>query len=87
MENSNTGSVPGGQTTPLTFGQKAVGITFNPGGDLNVAKAKQLCAEAIDLLIATPFDVGSEGAAMKEEAIRQLQTAQMWAVKVITWKE
>lgn len=67
-----------------TFGEKAVGLSFNPGGDPNVLKAKQLCAEVIDLLINTPFEQGSEGAAMKLHAIRELQTAQMWAVKVIT---
>ena len=34
----------------LTFGQKAVGLTFNPPGDDKVALAKQLMAETIDLL-------------------------------------
>ena len=34
----------------LTFGQKAVGLSFNPSGEDNVTKAKQLMAEAIDLL-------------------------------------
>ena len=34
----------------LTFGQKAVGLQFNPSGEDNVTKAKQLMADAIDLL-------------------------------------
>ena len=35
----------------LTFGEKAVGLTFNPSGDEKVNKAKQLMAESWDLLI------------------------------------
>lgn len=36
---------------PLTFGQKSVGLSFNPSSDLKVEKAKLLLlAEAIDLL-------------------------------------
>lgn len=34
----------------LTFGEKLVGITFNPGNDDKVNKAKQLCADLADLL-------------------------------------
>lgn len=32
----------------LTFGQKAVGLTFNPANDDKVAIAKQKCADVID---------------------------------------
>ena len=35
---------------PLTYGQQMVGLTFNPSGDDMVAKAKQLMAQAIDLV-------------------------------------
>lgn len=34
----------------MTFGEKAVGLTFNPSGDEKVNRAKQLMADAIDLL-------------------------------------
>jgi hypothetical protein len=34
----------------LTFGEKAVGLTFNPSGDEKVNKAKQLMSDALDLL-------------------------------------
>ncbi len=34
----------------MTFGEKLVGITFNPAKDDKVAKAKQLCADLADLL-------------------------------------
>ena len=43
MENQT--SVP-----PLSFGQKAVGLTFNPSKDDSVNCAKEKCAELIDLL-------------------------------------
>jgi hypothetical protein len=35
----------------LTYGQKAVGLTFNPSGDEKVQKAKELFAQAIDLMV------------------------------------
>ena len=37
------------QTRGTTFGEKAVGLTFNPGGDPLVDKVKRLYAEIIDL--------------------------------------
>lgn len=33
-----------------TFGEKLVGLTFNPSGDEKVQRAKELCAELADLL-------------------------------------
>lgn len=36
------------QSTTQTFGQKAVGLSFNPSNDDAVSKAKQTCADAID---------------------------------------
>ena len=43
-----------------TFGEKAVGLSFNPSGDDAVARRASV-------------------------AITEAQTAQMWAVKAITW--
>ena len=34
----------------LTFGEKLVGLTFNPSGDEKVQRAKELCAELADLV-------------------------------------
>ena len=34
----------------LTFGEKAVGLTFNPGGDEKVTRVKEYYANIIDLL-------------------------------------
>ena len=33
----------------MTFGEKAVGLTFNPSGDAKVQLVKQLFAQIIDL--------------------------------------
>ena len=44
MENTET------PMRELTFGEKLVGLTFNPSGDEKVLKAKQLCAELADLM-------------------------------------
>lgn len=77
----------------LTFGEKAVGITFNPGGSPVVNEIKTLYAKIIDNLNAMREDVKtSEQTSESGEKIRLLsvaitdaQTAQMWAVKAITW--
>lgn len=74
----------------LTFGEKAVGLTFNHAeGDVPEAvnSIKVAFAVAIDRIQAerakdaTP----SEKGAMLTLAIREAQAAQMWAVKAITW--
>lgn len=71
----------------LTFGERAVGLTFNPSGDEDVAKAKQLCADFIDFCNERR-DAGSPDVKrMMSVAITDIQSAQMWAVKAITWKE
>lgn len=70
-----------------TYGQRAVGLTFNPSGDDAVAKCKKMHADAIDqmndLRNAT---ADPEVKRMATEAITELQGAQMWAVKAITWR-
>ena len=75
-----------------SFGEKAVGLSFNPSGDENVNRVKQLYAEIIDL--CHNMRRGGEGAEMSPEqhrlysvAITEAQGAQMWAVKAITWKD
>ena len=79
----------------LTFGQKAVGLTFNPSGDDKVGKAKQLCADLIDLLEADHAEKTDNGATtsswirnvFRTAAFNALIAAQMAVVKYITWKE
>ena len=75
----------------LTYGEKAVGLTFNPSGDEQVDKAKKLYAEIIDLCanMRTPQSdnqVENERNRLLSVAITQAQQAQMWLVKAITWK-
>lgn len=75
---------------PMTFGEKAVGLTFNPGANEMVQIIKQQFAIVIDTLHAQREDAASKG---NDEAVRMLsisitdaQTAQMWAVKAVTWQ-
>jgi len=70
----------------MTFGEKAVGLTFNPSGDPRVNEVKKLYAEIIDLLKHHMNPQGGEINRMLAIAITESQTAQMWAVKAITWR-
>jgi hypothetical protein len=76
-----------GNQRELSYGEKAVGITFNPSKDENVDKIKQLYAEIIDKLNCERGEEGTEKARLLSVAITEAQTAQMWAVKGITWKD
>lgn len=71
----------------LTFGEQAVGLTFNPSGNEKVNEVKALYAKIIDLCSdlrkeCTP-EQGERGRYLSI-AITEAQTAQMWAVKGIT---
>ena len=76
----------------ITYGEKAVGLTFNPSGDENVNKIKRLYAEIIDLCAkgrtnaVRHFTYNQEQARLFSVAITEAQTAQMWAVKALTWR-
>jgi len=73
----------------LSFGQKAVGITFNPGGNPEVDRCKQQHANCIDQMHAlrNKEDASPEQKRLASIAITELQGAQMWAVKALTWKD
>lgn len=93
MHNEQT---TGGQTgvmasRPMTAGEMAVGLTFNPSGDEKVAKLKELFAQAFDIVEqSVPADDGTIPTArkrkMRDDALSFIITAQMWAVKVVTLK-
>lgn len=71
----------------LTFGEKAVGLTFNPSGDALVQGIKEQFAKVIDTMnTARELSNNSEIFRMLSVAITEAQTAQMWAVKAVTWK-
>lgn len=75
------------ENTELTFGQKAVGVSFNPGQNQTVAKIKQQYADIIDTLNDFRNDPNM-GAGVKRHAsaaITDAETAQMRAVKALTW--
>ena len=74
--------------TQQTFGQKAVGLSFNPSGDDAVSDCKQRFATAIDQMNDLRNSASSpEVKRMASVTITELQTAQMWAVKALTWKD
>ena len=71
----------------MTFGEKAVGLTFNPSRDSKVQLVKELFAQIIDLCDDARTEAGqSEKARLFSVAITEAQTAQMWAVKGITFQ-
>jgi len=73
----------------LTFGQKAVGLTFNPSGDDAVAQCKQGFADLIDQMNDFRNAQGTtpEAKRLASIAITEAQGAQMWAVKALTWRD
>ena len=79
----------------LTFGEKAVGLPFNPSNDDKVSLAKQLIADTIDLLEEDHKEKTFNGRAMpswtrnvfRTAAFNALIAAQMAVVKYLTWKD
>jgi hypothetical protein len=71
----------------LTYGEKVVGITFNPSSNDAVEDCKREFAAVIDRMnVERLMSADPEVQRMAEIAITNAQTAQMWAVKAITWK-
>lgn len=69
----------------MTFGEKAVGLSFNPSGDTQVGDLKVKAAAFIDACHALRGQgANKEVARMASIAITEAQTAQMWAVKAAT---
>jgi hypothetical protein len=70
-----------------TYGEKAVGVTFNPSGDAGVNELKNLFATVIDMLDGwrTSTAETDEQKRLYSIAITHAQTAQMWAVKARTF--
>lgn len=70
----------------MTYGEKAVGLSFNPSGDRDVDLVKRLYAQIIDLMDSLRGDDNAGRARLASIAITEAQGAQMWAVKALTWK-
>lgn len=72
----------------LTFGEKAVGIKFNPSNDDAVYTCKSFYATIINQMNdLRNSSISQEQKRLCSVAITEAQTAQMWAVKAITWKD
>ena len=74
----------------MTYGEKAVGLSFNPGGNPDVEMLKRKYAEIIDVMDELRRTAGAAGdgemARLASVAITEAQGAQMWAVKAVTWR-
>lgn len=86
------------QHQELTFGQKAVGLKFNPSGDETVNKAKQLSADLIDLvedkykerlnkLTTVTRQLSWMENVLRTAAFNAIIAAQMAVVKFLTWND
>lgn len=91
MNETNTLQPEDPTTSPyrqLTFGEKLVGLNFNPSNDDKVGKAKRLCAMLADLLHED--HKGEEASDLYDQlyhhAIGEILNAQMNVVKVLTLK-
>ena len=72
----------------LSFGEKAVGLTFNPSNKTEVDNVKCDYADIIDMMNNLRNSTDSqEVRRLASIAITEAQTAQMWAVKALTWKD
>ena len=80
----------------LTYWEKAVGLTFNPGDNPKVNEIKKFYANIIDMLNNEREDLKNMGEKPENQnriekirllsvAITEAQTAQMWAVKWVTY--
>jgi hypothetical protein len=72
-------------------GEVAVGLTFNPSGNQDVSNLKMLFAQAFDIVEkSVPGDDGTPETTrkrkMRDAALHEIITAQMWAVKIVTLK-
>jgi hypothetical protein len=86
-------NAPIGYTQPkgtgLTFGEKLVGLSFNPSGDDKVTRAKKLCAELADLVHGDDSlrgDLTELQHHLYHHTIGEILNAQMNVVKLLTLK-
>lgn len=71
-----------------SFGEKACGVSFNPSNNPHVDTIKQKFADIVDYInMARESSNDPEVKRMASVAITEAQTAQMWAVKAVTWNK
>lgn len=84
--------MPDQETRSLSFGELAVGLSFNPSGDPQVTDVKQACAKMINSLhdLKRPEGLSEWQTelyeALQRQALDHLVSAQMAAVKLLTFK-
>lgn len=70
-----------------TYGDHAVGLSFNPSQDPTVYEVKRLYARIIDICHNLRAETGDQDKQrLFSIAITEAQGAQMWAVKAVTWR-
>ena len=80
------------QNDKLTFGERLVGLSFNPSGDPKVQRAKEICAELADL-VNQSYEHGLDNKSwllrqqLFNHTIGEILNAQMNAVKMLTLKD
>lgn len=80
------GIVAAAPDRPMSFGERAVGLQFNPSNQTAVYQCKSKYAALIDQLEARRQSTDdAETKRLCSIAITEAQTAQMWAVKALTW--
>jgi len=77
------------QMNTQTYGEKAVGLSFNPSNDSLVDSVKRQYARIIDHfhVLRCADGASDETRRLCSIAITEAQSAQMWAVKAITWRD
>ncbi len=72
----------------LTAGEKAMGVTFNPSNNWEITILKAKFAGLYTQLHFLRDNTDNwEKKRMFSVAMTELQTAQVWAVKALTWKD
>ena len=76
-------------TDEMTYGEKLVGLNFNPSGDETVRELKTLFAEIVDKCAEelAQCDEREDVSPIWREAIMRSLDAQMWTVKAATWRK
>ena len=77
--------------TEMSPGDIAVGLNFTPSGDQKLKELKELFAKAFNIVEGSvPANDGTLATArkrkMRDAALHEIITAQMWSVKVVTYK-
>lgn len=71
-----------------TYGEKVVGVTFNPSNNANITRIKEIAAEMIDITrnhFISNNNPTELNKMLFESAVAEILNAQMNAVKVITF--